>query len=88
MAANIVRELTNDEVAMASLGKAEYMKRKLMGLSSYALVIKLADMLDNMSDQPSKKALDIYKDVIRFIVSNRDLSSTHKRILSEISQWI
>eukprot|EP00762_Andalucia_godoyi_P006770 ANDGO_00890.mRNA.1 Guanosine-3' len=54
----LVTKLTNDEAAKTALGKTEYMSRKLEGLLSefadplaaIALLIKLCDRLDNVSD--------------------------------------
>lgn len=48
--AELVQELTNNEALKNELGKEEYMVRKLSGLSADALLIKLCDTLDNMTE--------------------------------------
>ena len=54
--ATLVQELTNDEVLLKELGKEEYMVRKLTTISANALLIKLCDTLNNMTetDRPSQ----------------------------------
>ena len=54
--ASLVQELTNDEVQLKELGKEEYMVRKLTTISANALLIKLCDTLNNMTetDRPSQ----------------------------------
>lgn len=46
----LVLDLTNDNAAIKSLGKPEYMAAKIKYLGDEALLIKLADRLDNVSD--------------------------------------
>jgi (p)ppGpp synthase/HD superfamily hydrolase len=48
--ANLVLSLTNDKKEMEKLGKTEYLARKVLGLSMDALLIKLCDRIDNISD--------------------------------------
>lgn len=48
--ATLIQELTNDEVQLKELGKEEYMVRKLSALSAQALLIKLCDTLNNMTE--------------------------------------
>lgn len=48
--AAIVEELTSDGDGIERLGKAEYLARSVIGMSSYALTVKLLDRLDNTSD--------------------------------------
>ena len=54
--ASLVQELTNDEILLKELGKEEYMVRKLSALSPNALLIKLCDTLNNMTetDRPTQ----------------------------------
>lgn len=54
--AAMVQELTNDEARLEQLGKEEYMVRKLSAMSSDALLVKLSDTLNNMTetDRPSQ----------------------------------
>lgn len=48
--ASLVQELTNDDALKEQLGKEEYMVRKLSAMSAPALLIKLCDTLDNMTE--------------------------------------
>ena len=48
--AALVDELTSDKKEIAKIGKTEYLKNKMAKLSSYGLVIKLSDRLNNVKD--------------------------------------
>jgi (p)ppGpp synthase/HD superfamily hydrolase len=49
--ANLVLSVTNDEEKMLKMGgKREYMAKKITTLSDDALIIKMADRLDNIAD--------------------------------------
>ena len=88
--ANIVEELTNDEKGVELLGKQDYMEQeKLAKLSPYALVIKLADMLVNISDRPKEGAIRRIAHHCEFLENGgwwRELTDTHKAMLAEI-RW-
>ena len=43
--ASLVFELTNDPVEIKKIGKLNYQKKKLQGMSSYGLYLKLCDIL-------------------------------------------
>ena len=71
----LVKELTNDPIEIARVGKRAYMRKKIPSLSEDALLIKLADFLDNFLDskytnfkisefeQRRKDLLEIVQDV-------------------------
>ena len=88
--ASIVLELTTDEDMKKELGKKRYLQIKLKNMSSWALVIKLCDRLDNVSDMYtcSKEFIEKYKEetneILNFIEKNRELSDTHKKIINDI----
>jgi len=90
MVAGIVSELTSDKDECSRVGKAQYLKEKMLHMSSYALVIKLCDRLDNISDlnKATPEFRDKYKkethDIISFLNDNRELTSTHLNIIKEI----
>ena len=90
--ASIVLELTTDEDMKNELGKKRYLQIKLKNMSSWALVIKLCDRLDNVKDlnKCSKDFINKYKketiDIINYIKENRELSQTHKSIIKEIEK--
>jgi (p)ppGpp synthase/HD superfamily hydrolase len=51
MIASIVLELTSDKTkTLTNQNKKEYLADKMINMSSYALVIKLCDRLDNIAD--------------------------------------
>lgn len=84
MVASLVQELTNDAHAIQELGKLEYHKRKLIGLSSYALVIKLADRLHNIRDNPTAKMIHDTRELMAHVEKKRRLSATHKKLVGAI----
>lgn len=88
MIASIVFELTSDDVEIARIGKLEYLKRKMLGISSYGLFLKLCDRLINMMDNPSDKQVQETKEIIVFIRKNRKLSKSQKAVIAEIENVI
>lgn len=89
--ASLVKELTSDKGEIEKLGKAEYLSRKMAGMSSWALVIKLADRLDNVQDIATAKTPEWrrkYKaeteSVLKRLEKERVLSGTHKKIIGMI----
>jgi|TARA_B100001093_G_scaffold418175_1_gene409329 GTP diphosphokinase / guanosine-3',5'-bis(diphosphate) 3'-diphosphatase len=96
LVANLVDQLTTkkDDLEAAG-GKGEYIKDKMVNMTSWALVIKLADRLANVSDIRQQKpawqkkyagdtklALDAVKK------DRKDLSPTHKKIIKNIENII
>ena len=92
--ASIVLELTTDKDLKNELGKAKYLKIKMKNMSSWALVIKLCDRLDNVSDlkNTSERFQEKYiaetLEIIEYLKANRDLSKTHLRIIEDILKEI
>lgn len=89
MVSSIVYELTSDDVKIKEMGKGNYLLNKMFRMTSYALVIKLADRLHNCSDLPtaSEKFRTKYVKETRFILDGlkgRYLSDTHKELISLI----
>jgi len=90
--ATIVSELTSNKAQIIFLGKKDYLRIKLNHISSYSLVIKLCDRLDNVCD------LDNMSDVFKKKVYNetmyilngldRKLSKTHLNIINDIKKEI
>ena len=80
---NLVQELTNDNEELQA-GKTEYMKKKFLKLSNNALILKLADRLDNMRDAPTTKMKDATIEIIQYLVDNKMLDFTCKRLCDEI----
>jgi guanosine-3',5'-bis(diphosphate) 3'-pyrophosphohydrolase len=93
LVASLVQELTSDKEEVKKLGKAQYLSNKMAKMSSYALVIKLADRLDNVQDiktAKSQKWRDRYRaeteQVLDYIEKNRALSRTHLKIINLIRE--
>lgn len=80
----LVQELTNDEAAIEKLGKEAYQLKKMVGMSSYALVIKLCDRLHNVSCNPGEKMVQATINLCLNLVNMRMLSKTHQRIIVDI----
>lgn len=91
LVASIVKELTSDKKEIEKVGKTNYLSNKMANMSSWALVIKLADRLDNVSDLETAKS-DAWRkkykreteDILDHLEKNRELSGTHKRLISDI----
>ncbi len=84
LVAKLVLEVSNDEEEIARLGKLEYQKKKLCGISSYGLILKLADRLDNISDNPTENMIRDTIELILHLKKNRKLTNTQKDICKEI----
>lgn len=95
--ASIVKELTTDKTESKKIGKGEYLRRKLKDknqVSDDALLIKLADRLDNVSDLHNGKddfAKSYAKEtshIIESIEKERKINKTHKELIEKIKDKI
>lgn len=89
----LVVELTTDKLRSKLEGKANYLSSKFScerTISDWALVIKLADRLDNVSDLADREIefaermrshTAIFLDALE---KKRDLAATHKRLIKAI----
>jgi len=90
LTAELVSELTSDKDKLKAMGKTDYLTDKMLNMSSYALIVKLVDRLDNVSDLLTAKEefRNRYKleteTIINSLLKNRELSGTHKRIIHDI----
>jgi GTP pyrophosphokinase len=92
LVASLVLELTSDLNQIKKVGKKEYLAKKMAhDMSSYGLVIKLADRLDNVQDIATAKDANWrarYKaetlHIMDYIEQNRVLSGTHKKLVGVI----
>lgn len=89
--ASIVLELTTDEDMKQALGKEKYLSFKMKNMSSWALVIKLCDRLDNVNDllnenneQFKNKYINETINILDYLIKNRNLSKTHITIIEQI----
>lgn len=95
LVASLVQELTSDKDKIKQVGKTAYLSHKMATMSSYGLVIKLADRLDNVQDIKTAKSeawRQKYKaeteQILSYIEKNRLLSNTHQRIIKAIRDKI
>jgi GTP pyrophosphokinase len=92
LVASLVLELTSDLEQIKKVGKKEYLAKKMAhDMSSYGLVIKLADRLDNVKDIATAKSPEWrarYKaeteHIMDYLEKNRVLSGTHKKLIELI----
>lgn len=91
----LVVELTTDKLRSKVVGKTEYLSGKFSNeraISSWALVIKLADRLDNISDLESmgvdatkKKRAETFG-ILDALEGKRDLTNTHRKLIGAIRE--
>lgn len=92
LVASMVKELTSDEQSKEfKASKADYLSAKMSGMSSWALVVKLADRIHNVSDlntAKTKKWASNYKkqttQIMDELEKNRTLTGTHKKMIKAI----
>lgn len=91
LVASLVKELTSDKNQVQQMGKKNYLAQKMATMSSYALVIKLADRLDNVRDittaktpQWRAKYAAETNHILDYIEKNRVLSGTHQKLIGLI----
>lgn len=88
--ADLVLELTTDEDIKNVLRKTKCLEIKMKNMSNWALLIKLCDRLDNVSDlmTSSENFRNRYAretiDILNYLLSNRELSDTHLNIIKTI----
>lgn len=91
LVASMVKELTSDKDVIDKKGKTDYLKDKMANMSSWSLVVKLADRLHNVSDLSTAKSEDWAKkykaqtiSILNDLEKRRDLSQTHKNMITAI----
>jgi GTP pyrophosphokinase len=82
--ASLVNGLTSDKDQIKSVGKAEYLKIHMSGLSNYALFLKLCDRLANLMDSPSEKQLRETREILSYLQSKRRLTQSQLAVIAEI----
>jgi (p)ppGpp synthase/HD superfamily hydrolase len=91
--AALVSELTSDKSQIELKTKPVYLLEKMLGMTSYALRLKLADRLHNVSDLESlppkkrEKSINETKYILEGLVE-RKLTKTHKKLISQIWKYI
>lgn len=90
--ADLVVELTSDKELAKFEGKGPYLLKKMIAMSSYALVIKLADILYNMLDLQRATGLfraqfiDRTEYILRYLPRYRKLTATHEKLIKMIKR--
>jgi (p)ppGpp synthase/HD superfamily hydrolase len=84
LVASLVLELTNDEDMIKEIGKFEYQLKKMRGMSSWGLTLKLIDMLYNSSDSPSEKRKAEIIAICENLKQTRILTKTQNQIVLDI----
>ena len=84
LVASLVLELTSDKNIIKEIGKLEYFKIKLVGLSSYGLTLKLADRLANLKDMPTEQTKEDSVVLINHIKKNRQLTNPQLNMCNAI----
>lgn len=89
--ASLVLEVTTDEDMKNALGKCQYLSIKMKNMSSWALVIKLCDRLDNVNDllrckddKFKNKYINETIEILNYLIENAKLSKTHVTIIEQI----
>lgn len=90
--ASLVMEVTSSDFVSKMVGKQVYLAHKMQYMSSYALVIKLADRLDNLNDvdfMPAEKIKKTFFDtiyMINYIETKRILTESQKNLVQAIRE--
>lgn len=88
--ASLVMEVTSSDFVSKMVGKQIYLSHKMQYMSSYALVIKLADRLDNLSDMhcmPRERIQKTFFDTIymlNYIETKRILTIPQENLVTAI----
>lgn len=92
---SLVQELTTDKEECTKQGKAKYLTNKMINMSSWALVLKLCDRLDNVSDfmYASESFIQKYGNetinILKLLIGLRkDLSLTHIKLINMIKMQL
>ena len=92
--ASLVMEVTSSDFVSKMVGKQVYLAHKMQYMSSYALVIKLADRLDNLMDMKNMPVDRIKKTffdtiyMINFIETKRILTEAQSSLVQAIREQL
>lgn len=84
MVASVVLELTSDEEEIRKIGKTPYLTKKMIGMSNYALYLKLCDRLSNVSDGAWPKYLRSTAEILDALEAARNLTGSQARVVEKI----
>lgn len=88
LVASLVYELTSDPKQIEEIGKNQYLTKKMVGMSNYGLLLKLADRLSNVMDAPTESYKSDTADMIYDLECQRKLTDSQKRIVTKIKECI
>lgn len=101
LVSSLVKELTNEKDKLELLGKEKYLKNKILNMSNWALIIKLADRLHNVQDVPklylygnyeekkwSKNYAKQTSNILKELKEKRKLSIAQSKLVNEIIEKI
>jgi len=88
LVASVVLELTSDEQELRKIGKTAYLTKKMIGMSNYALCIKLCDRLSNVADGPSQKYLVSTRQILDDLEAARNLTASQARVAEKIRAYL
>ena len=92
--ASLVNELSSDSEMIKKVGKTKYLTDKMISMSDYALVIKLADRLQNVSDliSGSPKWANKYATETEYILkeleAKRKLTRSQTKLVKAIKRTV
>jgi (p)ppGpp synthase/HD superfamily hydrolase len=91
LVASLVQELTSDSDKIKEIGKTAYLSSKMELMTDMALIVKLADRLDNVSDIKTAKSESWRKkyktqteEILLHLEKNRNLGYVHKKLIKAI----
>jgi (p)ppGpp synthase/HD superfamily hydrolase len=84
MVCQLVGELTSCNIQIKKMGKKEYLKQKMVGMTSYGLTIKLADRLSNVSDRPTDKCKNDTIEIMNHLMNERRLTNNQNVMVTKI----
>lgn len=90
MVASMVMEVTTASYVPILVGKGNYLKTKMLNMSPYALVIKLADRLSNLMDAASlpderrQKLIWDTNEIVDYLETNKELTNAQHNLILAI----
>ena len=92
--ASLVEEVTSATFSSKIIGKAKYLAEKMQMMTNYALIIKLADRLDNMrdlgstSEEKKQRTINDNLFILDYLPKHRDLTGSQTKLCGEIKKEI
>lgn len=85
LVASLVMELTSDPEQIKIMGKNEYLKYKMLKMTKYSLIIKLADRYSNVLDNPKPQYVEDTIQLMDFLINERvNLTKRQRSLIQAI----